>query len=179
MEVVVASSPAGLEDCDKIILPGVGAYASGMANLNQRGLVAALNEQVLERGKLFLGICLGMQIILERSHEHGLNDGLGWIKGEVLPLSKVTDKRLPHMGWHDTTFRVDTPLLEGIDSGSDFYYVHGFYAHCAYPENVLATCDYGIDFHSVIGRDNIFGVQFHPEKSQRHGLKIIENFVRM
>lgn len=168
----VVTEPSRLKGCDKIVLPGVGAFGRAMEHLRAAGFVDALQQEVLYREKLFLGICLGMQLVMSRSHEHGLHQGLDWVPGEVLPFSEVISHKVPHMGWNDITIRRPSPLLDGISDQTDFYFLHSFYVSCQEPGHVLATCDYGIDFTAVLGKDNIFGVQFHPEKSQRYGVNL-------
>ena len=176
-EAVLVTNGRELDNVDRIILPGVGAFAEAMRNLHKRMLVDALNEQVLDRGIPFLGICLGMQLLATEGHENGPTKGLGWIDGEVLRL--VPDAgvvRIPHMGWNEVHHRSDE-LFDGIPSGTDFYFVHSYHVLCDREEDVLATTPYCGSFASSVSRGLIFGVQFHPEKSQRHGLHLLRNFL--
>ena len=175
----VVAKPSQLRKCDKLVLPGVGAFGQAMEHLRAAGFVDALQEEVLHRGKLFLGICLGMQLVMSSSQEHGLHRGFDWVPGEVLPFKKVISQKVPHMGWNDITIRLRSPLVSDISDHTDFYFLHSFYVKCREESHVLATCDYGMDFTAVLGKDNIFGVQFHPEKSQRYGVNLLMNFAVM
>jgi len=175
----VTADPEEVRLADRVILPGVGAFGAAMENLNRSGLREAMNEAVQTRGRPFLGICLGMQLVAARGTEKGLFDGLGWIPGEVRLLSPSSpDIKLPHVGWNDIIIEGDPPLFQGLKKERAFYFVHS-YAIC--PENpghVAATCDYGGLFVAAVARDNIFATQFHPEKSQKNGLTILENFAQ-
>ncbi len=165
---------------DHVVLPGVGAFADCMRGLNDvPGMQEALKEAVLGRGVPFLGICVGMQLMAERGFEHGLAQGLGWIPGDVVPLAP-TDAALkvPHMGWNNLVMlRGDHPVLAGLPESMHGYFVHSYQLQCADPGHRLATVDYGGDVTAVIGRDNLIGTQFHPEKSQAAGLHLIANFL--
>lgn len=176
-DVAVISRPAEMEDCAKIILPGVGAFPKAMERLSQAGFPEALERQVRGRGKWFLGICLGMQLLLDYSLELGRTAGLGWIPGGVLRFPEIPGLAVPHMGWNDTRPAAESPLWKGIPEDADFYYVHSYFVDCAAPGDVLARCEYGLPFVSAVARENIFGVQFHPEKSQANGLQLLRNFV--
>ncbi|MBT5074835.1 MAG: imidazole glycerol phosphate synthase subunit HisH [Kordiimonadaceae bacterium] len=181
MEISVTSSPDEVKCADRIILPGVGAFADCMAGLsNLEGMRSALEEAVIEKGRPFLGICVGMQLLADAGLEYGKTEGLGWIAGEVELLSfpEDTSLKIPHMGWNDLEIDQDHPILQGIKSGDHAYFVHSFHYKAADNNNIIAHVDYGGKLNAVIGRDNIVGTQFHPEKSQQVGLKILENFLR-
>ncbi len=171
----IVSKPQEFNKCDKIILPGVGAFRTAMDKLNTLGFSKKINE--FARRKPVLGICLGMQLLFEESQEHGLHKGLGLIKGRVLPFSeKVKNLPIPLIGWNTIHKNQASPILENIDNKSSFYFVHSFYCKPADKSIILASADYGIKFAAIVGQNNIFGCQFHPEKSQSAGLKLLENF---
>jgi glutamine amidotransferase len=163
-----------------LILPGVGAFGDGMRNVRARGLDTLLREQVVVGGIPFLGICLGMQLMATRGLEHGVTEGLGWIDGEVRRLEPThEDARIPHIGWNEVTPSRDTPLLAGVGPARDFYFVHSYHFVCTEEKDVLARTPYCGGFVSAVGRDRIFGVQFHPEKSQRAGFAVLRNFLAL
>jgi len=178
--VLVTNHAESLRDASRIVLPGVGAFADcrrGLAAVP--GMESALLRRVLEDGVPFLGICVGMQLLAEHGREFETVDGLGWIKGEVVALAPADAAlKIPHMGWNELIFRREHPVLEGIDDGAHAYFVHSYGFIPADPSDLIATADYGGPIAAAIGRDNIFGVQFHPEKSQATGLKLIANFLR-
>jgi glutamine amidotransferase len=161
------------------VLPGVGAFADCMAGLRARpGLLPALTEAVLEDARPFLGICVGMQLLAERGLEHGCHAGLGWIAGETVRLVPADPAlKVPHMGWNALDRVADHPVLRGLAPGSYCYFVHSFHLRVADPAQVLATADYGGPLAAVLGRANIVGTQFHPEKSQAAGLRLLANFL--
>ena len=177
----IANSPDDLRCVSKIILPGVGAFGHAMNNLEKSGFIEPLNQLVCEKKIPILGICLGMQILGESSDESPNIKGLGWIKGH-LEHFKVKDFKLkvPHMGWNNVCLKNNThPVLSGLDD-MRFYHVHSYhYNNNLDKETVLGTCKYGYEFPTIIGRDNIIGVQFHPEKSHRHGLQLLKNFAEL
>lgn len=176
----VTCAASEIKDADCIILPGVGAFGDGIHNIRQRRLDEIVAERVLDRGIPFLGICLGMQLLADKSHEFGEHRGLGWIRGEVVRLLPDSPfVRIPHVGWNEVHTQSDSPLLQGIRPGKDFYFVHSYHFVCAQDENRLATTPYCGEFASVIGEKNIFGVQFHPEKSQRAGFQLLRNFLAL
>jgi len=168
------SNPRDFNDATHIILPGVGHYKKAMQCLNEKNLNDSLKLHVLEYKKPLLGICLGMQLLLDSSEE-GNTSGLGLIKGSVKKFNSEL-LRVPHVGWNNITFNQEHPVFHNVPSDSDYYFVHSFYCHTTNPDSALASTDYGHDFTSIVMNENIIGTQFHPEKSQINGLKIIENF---
>jgi glutamine amidotransferase len=163
-----------------IVLPGVGAFGDTMANLRQRGFDQSLQQEVIEKKKPFLGICIGMEILLSRSFEHGEHKGLGWIEGDVIrfePTENEPKLRVPHVGWNNVRFARPDPLIDGLGDEQDFYFVHSYYCAPKAKDVVLGACDYGVPFASIIGCDNIYGVQFHPEKSHRAGVALLKNWL--
>lgn len=178
--VEVTRDFADVKNASHIVLPGVGAFADCIAGLKALfGMLPVLQEQVLERRKPFLGICVGMQMLFERGHEHGVHEGLGWLKGEVVSLTpEPKSLKIPHMGWNALTMTQESPLLQGIKNGDHAYFVHSYHAK-AHSADVLANTDYGQSVTAIVGRGNIFGTQFHPEKSQDVGLKLIHNFLQI
>jgi glutamine amidotransferase len=176
----VAEHPDGLHGADAIILPGVGAFGAGMEQLRARGFEAPLGQAVAD-GLPLLGICLGMQFLFEVSEEMGAYTGLGLLPGRVVrfPEGQMGGLKVPHMGWNQLHPRQESPLLAGLADGAYCYFVHSYYCAPADQDDVLATTDYGLDFASVVARGNVYGVQFHPEKSQASGLRILRNFVDM
>ena len=176
-QVKVSSAAEDLRAATHIVLPGVGAFPQGMQNLRNAGLIEVLNEEVLEKKKPFLGICLGMQLLADKGYEHEESAGLGWVKGEARKL-EAGGLKVPHVGWNDVTAKEGSKLFEGIKQGSDFYFVHSYQLHCADPGAVAATTTYGEAITAAVEQDNIYAVQFHPEKSQDVGLKLLENFLR-
>lgn len=174
--VQITHRPDEITVAEKVVLPGVGAFGDGMMQLERQGLIEPLRELV-RRGTPLLGICLGMQLLLDESLEHGRHRGLGLIPGRVVPFEDSSLK-VPHTGWNRIIPSRDTPLLEGIDPGSYAYFNHGYYCQ-AEEDATAAHTSYGTDFTSVVAQDNVFGVQFHPEKSQNVGLRILTNFVEL
>ena len=163
-----------------LILPGVGAFGDGMRNLRARGLDVMLREQVLVGGIPFLGICLGMQLMATRGLEHGVMEGLGWIDGEVRRLEPTRDDtRVPHIGWSEVVPSRPSALFDDSTASRDFYFVHSYHLQCTDDKDVLARTDYCGGFAAAVGRDRIFGVQFHPEKSQRAGFAVLRNFLAL
>ena len=175
----VATCAADLADATKVILPGVGAFDHAMDLLEQSGMRQALDELVLGKHTPVLGICVGMQILGRRSDE-GLKRGLEWVDGEVRALrSQVNGLSLPHMGWNDIRAERATPLLRDLTDSARFYFLHSFYFHCDRPSDVAATCTYGIDFCCALQAGNVYGVQFHPEKSHHNGAQLLRNFAEL
>lgn len=177
-DVEITRDPKALADAERIVLPGVGAFGDAMAAIRHHGIHEHLAEQVLEKKKPLLGICLGMQLLAKTSKEHGLHEGLGWIDASVEHLDVMPDLKVPHVGWNDLTYPADHWLFKGIKpSQSNFYFVHSLHMVCQNPGNIIATVDYGSPVVASVGRDNIVATQFHPEKSQDNGLRLLENFV--
>ena len=176
---VAVQSPEDLLRATHVILPGVGAFDRGMEHLHERRLVDALNAATLERHTPLLGICLGMQLLCEGSEE-GQAPGLGWIRGQCVRFAfpRETGLKVPHMGWNELDVTADNPLL---DRGSRprFYFVHAYHMQCAEGDNVIAIANYGSRFTAAVRRNNVFGVQFHPEKSHRFGIELFRRFVAM
>lgn len=177
-EVVVTSDPAVVARAERIVLPGDGAFPACRAALDAvPGMVEALREAVLDRAVPFMGICVGMQMLAEIGHEYRDTAGLGWIGGEIEAID-APGLKVPHMGWNDLTVLRPHPLLDGIATGDHAYFVHSWQFCVADPAHLLATADYGGPVTAVVGKGNIVGTQFHPEKSQAVGLRIIGNFLR-
>ncbi|MBN9546066.1 MAG: imidazole glycerol phosphate synthase subunit HisH [Alphaproteobacteria bacterium] len=178
-EILVTADPDMVRKCERIVLPGVGAFADCMRGLSAvPGMVEALNESVLQGGKPILGICVGMQLMATAGREFGTHNGLNWIGGEVVPLSPADPAlKIPHMGWNEILLAQNHPIFAGLDSNANAYFVHSFEMKPANAAHRLATTDYGGAVTAAIGRDNIVGTQFHPEKSQAVGLTILGNFL--
>ena len=178
--VLVTSSPREVEQADRIVLPGVGAFADCRDGLyGVPGMVEVLQREVVERGKPFLGICVGMQLMATRGVEYGVHAGLDWIKGDVVRIEPgAAHLKIPHMGWNELADLRPHALLAGIAAHDHAYFVHSFHLKAEIPETVLATTGYGGPIAAMVGRDNLAGTQFHPEKSQATGLKLIGNFLR-
>lgn len=173
-EVMVTARAEDIARADGIILPGVGSFAEAMQNLHQGGLLPALEEKVLGEQTPALGICLGFQMFTRHSEE-GDAAGLGWIDGETRRF-RVPEK-IPHMGWNDLRVHKPSPLLEDVPAEACFYFAHSYHVVCNEPEAILATSDYGGEFVSAVAKNNLFGVQFHPEKSHANGLRLLRNFL--
>ena len=178
--ILVTRDPADVSKAARIVLPGVGAFADckrGLAALP--GMIEALEEAVLKKARPFLGICVGMQLMAERGHEHGVHAGLGWIAGDVVPLAADGHGlKIPHMGWNNIHLRdAAHPLVEDIEEGADVYFVHSYALACRNGGDVVASTAYGTEVTAMVARGNMAGTQFHPEKSQQIGLKVISNFL--
>jgi glutamine amidotransferase len=180
VEIRVTSAPECVAAADRVVLPGVGAFADcrrGLAAI--AGLEAALQEAVILRGRPFLGICVGMQLMAQRGREFETTEGLGWIGGEVVAIQpRDPDLKIPHMGWNEIEACAAHPLLVGLTTSAHAYFVHSYHLRPADPTDLVATTDYGGALAAMIGRDNLAGTQFHPEKSQELGLRLIGNFLR-
>jgi glutamine amidotransferase len=181
--IVVTSDPEAVRRADRVVLPGVGAFADCRHGLDAvSGMVEALEESVRQRGRPFLGICVGMQLMAERGREYEVVEGLGWIAGEVDRITPADPSlKIPHMGWNTLNERQAHPLLEGIavgPQGLHAYFVHSFHLNVAERSDLVAEADYGGAVTAIVGRDTMVGTQFHPEKSQRLGLKLIANFLK-
>jgi glutamine amidotransferase len=174
----LAAAPHELAEAHKIILPGVGAFRDGIAALRERRLADALHEQVAE-GKPLLGICLGMQLLASKSFEFGEHEGLGLIEGNVEHLGVDGGLRVPHVGWNVLQPRRESAIFQGFPHEPTFYFVHSYHFVPSDPDLVSATTEYGKPVTACVERDNVYGVQFHPEKSQRDGLKLLENFLAL
>lgn len=170
------SDPSLLGNYRGVVLPGVGAFADAMENLKQMGMVEIL-QQLAASGKPLLGICLGQQLLFESSEEWGNTAGLGIFPGKVRRLPP--GYKIPHMGWNQIEIKQESPLLADVENGSAVYFVHSYYVDPIDRQVVLTTTDYGVSFASIVGRDNVFGIQFHPEKSSQLGLKILQNFGKL
>ena len=177
--VTLTQDPEQVANADKLILPGVGAFSAGMEGLRQRGLIEPI-RQAVQAGAPFIGICLGMQLLFDESEEVGQGfqpeNGLGLLAGRVV-LLQGESLQVPHMGWNQIQPVRDSPLLRGIAPGAYAYFVHSYICEPADEETVLATTDYGPAFASVVGKSNVWGIQFHPEKSQQTGLRVLQNFI--
>ncbi|MEM4255188.1 MAG: imidazole glycerol phosphate synthase subunit HisH [Candidatus Norongarragalinales archaeon] len=175
----ISSDARVIEKADKLILPGVGAFDAAMSALNSTGLIPLLNEKVLKDNTPVLGVCLGMQL-LTASSEEGKLPGLGWVEGKTVKFKfpKNSGLKIPHMGWNTVKIVKEYPLLQNMPEDPRFYFVHSYHVECKNPGDVAATTHYGYDFPSVISKGNIYGAQFHPEKSHKFGMKLYENFVK-
>ena len=179
-DILVTSRPEDVARADRIVLPGDGAFPACREALGQYGgLFEAIEEAVIRKARPFLGICVGMQMLASRGHEYRETPGFGWIPGDVVKI-EPTDRSLkvPHMGWNDLIVERPHPVLDGIATGDHAYFVHSYHFRVTDPAHRLAFCDYGGDITAIVGRDNILGTQFHPEKSQAAGLRLIGNFLR-
>jgi glutamine amidotransferase len=184
--IIVTADAVRVAAADRIVLPGVGAFADCRRGLDAvPGMVDALTDSVIKKGRPFLGICVGMQLMAERGLEHGETTGLGWLQGNVVALTPEGDEspggvgfRVPHMGWNELNLAAAAhPIFAGIPNGGHAYFVHSYHMQCHNPGHVLATVAYGQTVTAVVGRENMIGTQFHPEKSQAVGLQFISNFL--
>ncbi len=177
-DMQLVQSPEQLVGASKIILPGVGAFGAGMAQMRARKLVAPL-KAALAAGIPYLGICVGMQMLYEVGEEMGEHIGMGILGGRVLRFPNFNDRKVPHMGWNQLNIRAESALLDGLDERSYAYFVHSYYCAPSDDYTVISSVDYGIEFAAIVQQDNIYGVQFHPEKSQSTGLRILSNFLSL
>ncbi len=175
-DTAISDDPKFINRADGVILPGVGAFADCMANLLSAGMEGAVRESV-ESGKPFLGICLGLQLLFKESEEDGIHQGLGIFEGRVRRLPR--GQKVPHMGWNQIKYTNKSPIFDGIPEGSNFYFVHSYYVDPSDKRIIATTTDYGFEFTSSVWADNVFAVQFHPEKSGEVGLKVLDNFGRL
>lgn len=178
VKAVASSEPDMLQQAEKLILPGIGAFDAGMNKLNERGLVPLLNYLALEKKVPFLGLCLGLQLMTKKSEE-GLAQGLGWFDAETVRFkfgAEQTHLKVPHMGWNMIDVCRPHPLFTDLEALSRFYFVHSYHVQSHDPEAVLAETDYGFRFHSILGKGNLLGAQFHPEKSHKYGMRLLRNF---
>jgi glutamine amidotransferase len=177
---IVTNKREDFADAGSIILPGVGAFADGMFNIRAYGLDEVLKEEVIKKKTPILGICLGMQLFAKKGFEGGEVEGLGWIEGEVRKLQSIEpNTKIPHIGWNEINLVRNSLLVEGIPEKKDFYFAHSYHLVCKNDIDVVAWTPYCGRFVSIIANENIFGVQFHPEKSQRFGLQLLRNFVAL
>ena len=178
-EICVSDKATDVARAERIVLPGVGAFADCKRGVEALpGMRAALEEAVIEQGKPFLGICVGMQLMARFGHENGKHEGFGWLDSEVVPLAPANGLKVPHMGWNDLVIAEGGhPVLGGLANGTHTYFVHSFHLRCAEASDVIASVQYGETLTAVAGRDNMIGTQFHPEKSQQAGLRLITNFL--
>jgi glutamine amidotransferase len=179
VDIVVTADPDVVARADRLILPGVGAFAACMGALSSRdGLIGAMTEAVIGRRAPFLGICVGMQLLADRGLEFGETRGLGWVAGDVARLTPaVPTAKIPHMGWNGLRDLIDHPLLAELGEGAHMYFTHSFAFAPTDPSHVIASVNHGGRFAAAVARDNIMGVQFHPEKSQTLGLRLLANFL--
>ncbi len=177
-ETIVVNNAEGIKKCDKVVLPGVGAFDDAVLELQRQGLMPALQEHIKNK-KIFLGICLGMQLLFEKSQEGVLTQGLGILKGSVKKL-EAKNLKVPHMGWNQLKIKnADCPLFNGLADNSYVYFCHSYYPVPSDGNVSAAITEYGIDFSSIVWQDNVYGVQFHPEKSQEVGLAVLKNFIKL
>ncbi len=177
-QATITSDPDELRKADKVVLPGVGAFADAMAELERRHLIEPIRHAVAS-GKPFLGICLGLQLLFDVGYENGRHQGLGILPGECVRFELPSEYKVPHMGWNQLMIRRRAPLLAGLDEGTHFYFVHSYYVVPRDPAIVAAEANYAAPFCAMIWRDNLMATQFHPEKSQRHGLRMLKNFAEL
>ncbi len=176
-EVLVSDNPKDIHFATHVVLPGVGAFADGMKNLEGERWIPAMKEVVAD-GVPFLGICLGMQLLAEKGYEGGETEGLGFIPGEVKRLHSESSERIPHVGWNEVHAMHASPLFESVSSGTDFYFVHSYHFIPSEDSVVAGRTPYCGGFVSAVARKNVYGVQFHPEKSSRPGFQLLKNFLR-
>jgi imidazole glycerol-phosphate synthase subunit HisH len=179
-ESVLASDEDSVHKADKIILPGIGAFDHCMIQFNESGLRELVTRKVIQDKTPLLGICVGLQMLMENSEE-GTEPGLGWINGKTIKFKKdlLGDLKIPHMGWTNVEISKESALTENLGDQPRFYFVHSYYVQPENKSDELLSANYGYDFTAAISRDNIYGAQFHPEKSHKYGMKILENFARL
>jgi glutamine amidotransferase len=175
---IISRDPEEIKNAPRLVLPGVGAFPECMKNLSRLNLIEPILE-FIQSGRPFLGICLGLQLLFDESEEFGRHEGLKIIRGRVKAFSREMGLKIPHMGWNEVFIRNDAPIFHGIPNRSHFYFVHSYYVLPEDTSDVAGETEYGITFTCAVARDNIFAVQFHPEKSQENGLKILANFARL
>ena len=177
IDVLITNKISDIKSSSHIVLPGQGAFKSCIDGLkNIEGMIDVLEESVLKNKIPFLGICVGMQLLADVSYENGKHQGLGWIKGSIKKLTGENIK-LPHMGWNNVNIHTNTFEVFNYEEIRDFYFVHSYYFDCFNKKNIIGSTNYGINFASIVGQENIYGVQFHPEKSSNQGMKLIKNFL--
>ena len=178
-DVCISNDQSVISEATKLILPGVGSFDTGMTNLENSNLISILNQKVLVEKVPILGICLGMQLLTKRSEE-GVKAGLGWIDAETIKfkLDPALKLKVPHMGWNYIKVLKENPLID-LQSKNRFYFVHSYYVKCFDETQMIATSNFGVDFTCMVNKDNIFGAQFHPEKSLKFGMTLLENFAKI
>jgi glutamine amidotransferase len=176
-DAVVAETPDALREASAIVLPGVGAFGDGMANLRRLGWVEVLEREVREKGKPFLGLCLGQQLLATTGSEHGIHQGLGWIAGTVDRLAMAPGLRVPQIGWNEVQFAAGDPMYAGLGEARDFYFVHSYVLTPADTTVTNGACVHGDAFAASVRQGNIWATQYHPEKSQKSGLGVLRNFL--
>lgn len=177
-EAVISRDIREIENAGRLVLPGVGAFPECMKNLASLNLIDPILK-FIESGRPFLGICLGLQLLFDESEEFGVHEGLKVIPGRVKAFDRNMGLKIPHMGWNEVRFLGDAPIFRGIPDGAYFYFVHSFYVEPLNSSDIAAESRYGVTFTCAVARGNVFAVQFHPEKSQENGLKILKNFATM
>lgn len=178
-DVCVTSALQKIRDAEKLILPGVGAFGDAINAIRKKGLDEILYQEVIEKGKPMLGICLGLQLLALSSDEHGFHRGLGWLDARVVKFDPRLKIKIPHIGWNDIDYKVPGPLFHELKKEERaFYFVHSFYIKCENPADVMATCKYGINFAAAVHSKNVVATQFHPEKSQDNGIQVLRNFLK-
>ena len=178
-DVVISNLPEDVLSCTHLVVPGQGAFKSCIDGLrNIPGMINALETSVIKNKKPFLGICVGMQLLADYSFENGKHEGLGWIKGSIKKM-EVKSLKLPHIGWNNVNVVNNSSQMVFSLANKDFYFVHSYYFDCLNSKNVLALTNYGINFPSIVCKENVYGVQFHPEKSSKQGLNLIKNFLSL
>ena len=178
-DVIISKKPSEIYTSSHIVLPGQGAFESCMDGLkNISGMIEALEVRVLNNKVPFLGICIGMQLLADKGFEKGTHQGLGWIKGSIKKL-KVNNLKLPHMGWNNVEIINNSFKMAFTQQNKDFYFVHSYFFDCFNNNNIIGSTNYGLNFPSIVGKENIYGVQFHPEKSSEQGLQLIKNFLSL
>ena len=177
---IISNDRSVIKSADKIVLPGVGSFKDGMQHLKNLDLIDVLHQEIVQNKKPFLGICLGMHLIANKGYENGETQGLSWVDAEVIRFDLASEYlNIPHIGWNNVDYKNHNDLYESIEDNHDFYFVHSYHFSTCEKDIVSSTTSYGIDFISSIQKGNIYAFQFHPEKSQIAGLKIIENFVNV
>jgi len=179
VDAIITNKHQDIKEATKIVLPGVGAFKDAMSNLEQLDLISLLNDEVIQKKKKFLGICLGMQLLATKSYEFCETKGLGWLDAEIIKFDfshQANQLKIPHVGWNNISYENSSEIFKDIPENSDFYFVHSYYFNTD-KDYATSICSYGSDFISSVQKDNIYATQFHPEKSQTHGLSIIKNFI--
>lgn len=175
---ILSNLESDFETASHLILPGVGSFQIGMNNIKKLGIIPILEEQVFKQQIPFLGICLGMQLLANKGFENGEYNGLGWIEGTVEKFKKKNNgQRIPHIGWNEVNFEDEASIFKGIETAKDFYFVHSYHLVCKNSTHIISTTPYYGEFVSAVKKNNIFGVQFHPEKSQKPGFSLLKNFL--